>query len=343
MSALTTLRHRLPGAILAAGMAMAGAAAAQDVSLNYERLSSMEEPLAVEIGAVTLVLNGLLDSSLTHDAEDSDASGAGFTGNVQFAALAQLSNRWRVGVTWFGQYTASDIFDDDTDENSTDNAALSVGGVWGTALAGNVSGTVREQTRRQRGTGNAALAFDGFLGGLDDAGAGYAGRFGPWMITAAADEDGNFDLGAMSQRPHGTSDYRATLRAYSGEHEAAGGRKFDTAGAGVVGELIHGSTTLDAGVGFERFTSPGADADRWYASAGVRTKASALSLSLEGHYGRVEDGDEVSAALGVRYDIARGLSANLGVNHSRADATGDAVRVIDTEETKVILSMRYSF
>lgn len=343
MNALTALPSRIPGAISAFILATAGTAAAQDVSLNYERLSSMEEPLAVEIGAATLVLNGVLDSVLTHDAGDAGASGAGFTGNVEIAALAQLPNRWRVGAIWFGQYAASDLFDGDGDEDYTDNAALSAGGIWGTALAGNVSGTVREQTRRRRGTGNAALAFDGFLGGIGDVGAGYAGRFGPWTIAAAADGDGGFDLGAMSQRPHGTMDYRLTLRAYSGEYAVAEGRKFDTAGAGAVGELIHGSTILDAGLGYERFASSGPAADRWYASAGVRAKTGVLSLSLEVHYGRVNDSDEISAALGARYDIARGLSANFGVNRARLRAVVDGSAFSDTDETITTLSIRYSF
>ena len=60
---------------LAAGIAAAGSAAAQDISLNYESLSSMEEPLAVEIGDTTFVLTGLVDASSTHDAHDDDAGG----------------------------------------------------------------------------------------------------------------------------------------------------------------------------------------------------------------------------------------------------------------------------
>lgn len=339
---MTPIKALFPSCLGAVFSAMAGTVAAQDVSLNYERLSSLEEPLAFEVGLATLVVNGVLDNSLIHDAEDGDASGAGFTGNLQIGALAQLPNRWRVGATWFGQYAASNVFDEESGDDYTDNAALSFGSVWGTAIAGNVSGAVRERTRRLRGAGNAALAFDDFLGGLGDVAAGYAGRFGPWTVAAAIDGDGNLDVGAMSQRPYGTSDYRVTLRAYSGEYAGAG-RQFDTAGASVVGELIHGSTSFDAGGGYERFTSAGPDATRWYASAGVRRKTGALSLSLEGHYGRVEDSDEVSAALGVQYDVARGLSANLGVNHSRAEAAAGALRLVDTEETITVLSMRYSF
>ena len=57
--------HTATGAVqllacaVAAGMAPASHAAAQDISLNYERLSSMEEPIAFEIGDVTFAVTGL--------------------------------------------------------------------------------------------------------------------------------------------------------------------------------------------------------------------------------------------------------------------------------------------
>lgn len=67
-----------------------------------------------------------------------------------------------------------------------------------------------------------------------------------------------------------------------------------------------------------------------------------MILSLEGHVGRIEGEDEVSAAPGARHDIARGLSANPGLNHAEARATVDGVRISDTWETSAVLSFRYS-
>ena len=345
MTALTPLRLSVLGIAIVAWMTLARVAVAQEVSLNYERLSSLEEPLAVEIGELTLTAGGLLDGALFHDAEDDGAAGAGFTGNLQIGALMQLSNRWRLGASYFGQYVARGLFDADAgDDDYADNAALSVGGSWGAALAGNVDGAVREETRRRRGVGNGALAFDDFLGGPGDLGAGYVGRFGPWVLAFVVDEEGRVDLGAVSQRPSSTRDYRLSLRASTGEGVAAdGSHQFDTWGAGVVGELIYGSTIFDAGVGYESLTLNGPDADRWFVSAGVRRKTGALSLSLEGHYGRLAESDEVSAALGVQYDIARGLSANIGLNHASVAAAAGGVSIADTDETEAVLSMRYSF
>lgn len=329
---------------MATGVAMADSVLAQDISLNYESLSSMEEPLATEVGDMTLVLTGLLDTRLTIDGEDNrDSAEPGLIGNFQFSSLAQLPNRWRVGLAYFGQYATDPTSVFGTGEGYADNAALSVGGSWGTVLGGNVSGTVRERTRRLRGAGNAALALDDFLGELDDWSGGYAGRFGPWVVGAVVDGDGNVDLGAMFQRPIAVNDYRLTARFAKGAYTSADRRRFDTRAAGGVGELIYGSSAYDVGVVYERLSSGGLDMDRWYVSAGARTKTGVLSLSVEGHYGQIEGQDEVSAALGVQYDLARGLSVNLGLNRAEAEAIVDGASFLDIKETKAVLSLRYSF
>ena len=343
MAAYRVLRDFLPAAIAAAGLAAGGPAGAQTVPLNYERLSSMEEPIAVEIGDVTFVLNGLVDARWTVDAEGNDNTDKGYIANFQVTAGTQLANRWRIDLSYFGQEASDPTTVFGTGEDYTDNAALSVASYWGTVLGGNVSGAVRELTRRLRGAGNAALAFDGFLGALEETSAGYTGRFGPWVVGAVVDEEGDLDLGATFQRPAGTRDWRATLRAAEGAYTPAGGPRFDTRGFGVVGEVIYGSTTVDAGVGYEHFSTKGPDSDRWYVSSGVRTKTGALTLSLEGQVGRIEGKDEASAALGAQYDIARGLSANLGLNHAKARVTLDGASFLDIEETKTVLSLRYSF
>ena len=125
--------------------------------------------------------------------------------------------------------------------------------------------------------------------------------------------------------------------------DAPGSDRFDTRAGGVVGELIHGSMSFDAGAGYERLSSNGPDADRWYVSSGVRTKTGVVSLSLEGHFGRIEGEDEVSAAFGLQYDVARGLSANLGLNYAKARVMLDGARFVDTTDSMAVLSLRYSF
>ena len=330
-------------AIVAAGMAAVGPAAAQSVSLNYENLSSMEEPIAVEVGDVTLVLTGLVDARWTSESEGDDDTDTGSIANFQASARTQLPNRWRVDLSYFGQYASDPTTLFGTGDGYADNAALSVGGYWGRVSGGNASGLVREMTRRNRGAGNAALSFDNFLGGLEDRSAGYTGRFGPWVVGAIVDERGNPDLGAAFQRPAAARDWRFAFRATGGAFGSRDEPRFDTKGLGLVGEIIYASTTLDAGVGYERLSSRGPDLDRRYVSFGMRTKAGVFSLSLEGHVGRIGGKDEVSAALGGQYDIARGLSANLGLNHAKARVSFNGAPLLDIEETKTVVSLRYSF
>ncbi len=337
---------RLPVLGLAAtiGVAAIHPAAAQDVSLNYESLSSLEEPLATEIGDVTLVLTGLLDASLTHASEDETEVDSGFIGNVQLAALTQLPNSWRLALTYFGQYANDAATGFRSHENFVDNGAVSIGSAWGTVLGGDISGVVREQTRRLRGAGNGVLAFDEALGTLEDPGGGYLGRFGPWVVGVVVDRNGNLDLGAIYQRPGGNKDYRFAVRATDGTYGAADGSEhFSTTAASVVGEVIYGSTAFDAGVGYERFRAHARQPERWYVSAGIHTKSGVVSLSAEGHFGRIEGQDEVSAALGFQYDLARGLSANLGINYAKAEIMSGGATFMHVDDTETTLSVRYSF
>ena len=68
-----------------------------------------------------------------------------------------------------------------------------------------------------------------------------------------------------------------------------------------------------------------------------------MSLSLEGHLGRIEGEDERSGALGAQYDLARGMSVNLGVNYAKALVDLGGASFVNTEDTKAVVSLRYSF
>lgn len=337
---------RVPAIVAAVFFAAAAgrAAAAQEIPLNYERLSSMEEPLAAEIGDMTLTLTGLVDTPLSVDFEDDHSTDLGLVGNFQVGALVQLDNRWRVSSSYFGQYATHEEFSSRPNRRYADNLALSIGSTWGTLAGGNVSGIVREQTRRRRGVGNGLLEFDDALGGLDEWGGGYTVRFGPWVVSAVVDRHADFQLGAAFRRPIDSTDYRLTLRAGRGVHAPPNAStEFDSTMIGAVGEVIYGSTSFDAGLGYERLSLRGPCTVRRFVSAGVRGKTGVLGWSLEAHYGLVGDSAEVAVALGAQYDIARGLSANLGLNHARAEADAGSIRLADIRDTRGILSFRYSF
>jgi len=325
------------------GMAVATPAAGQDFSINYEHLSFMEKPMATEIGDMTLLLNGILDTMVIYDQSDEHAIDTGLVGNLQISALTQLPNRWRIKLDYFSQYASDDVPHIELDQGYTDNVKLLVGGAWGSLLAGNLSGVVREQTRRQHGAGNAFLAFDNALGELGDWGGGYVGRFGPWVFSGVVDGEGHVDLGAMVQRPDGTKDYRLTVHATTGDYTAVDSSSFDTTSIALVSEFIYGSSLFDIGVGCEWLSSKRPNANRCYVSSGVSTKIGVLTLSTEGHVGNINGNDEISIALGAQYDIVRGLSANFGFNYARSKATIDGMRLTDIDRTGAVFSLRYSF
>ena len=340
---------RLPAgiaALVAVAPVCAGPAAAQGVFPNLDQVTPMEEAIATEIGDVTLTLTGALEARYTTGSDDGEDNGPGLIGNLETVAKTQLPNRWRVELSYAGQLVSDEALSPEENEKYTDDAALSVGGVWGTVLLGNVSDTVRDRTRRRRGFGNAVLELDDFLGDPSDRSAGYAGRVGPFVASGVVDDDSNIDVGLAFQRPigNGSRDYRFTFRAGQGAYEAADeSLLFTSRGYSVVGEVVYGSTLLDVGLGQEGFSSSGASATRWYISSGVRRKIMALGLSLEGHYGQVEGQEEISAALGVQYDLARGLSANFGLNHEDAEVALGDVDFLDSSDTRAAFSIKYSF
>jgi hypothetical protein len=321
-------------------MALAADPASAQVSLNYDNLSSLEEPLAFEIGEATVLVGGVVDVPVTLALDDGifhDDVDVSLVTNLDINIEMQLANRWNVGVAYFGQY-------DENSDDYVDNVAGFVRTSWGSLIGGNVNGLVREATRRRRGVGNANLAFDDFYGRTNQWGGGYSGRFGPTTLTGIVDDEGHFELGAQFQRPIGRKDYRLTTRVARARYLAADGlTDFATIGAGAVGEFVYGSSLFDLGFGYENLQAGTIDLDRWYVSGGAQTKIGVLSLSAAGHYGELDGTSESSASLGIRYDIARGLSTNLGVNARKAQIARDGVSVVDEDETSATASVRYSF
>ncbi|WP_417620534.1 hypothetical protein [Parasphingorhabdus sp.] len=317
----------------------AGAAKAQ-ISLNYDDLSSFEEPLAFEIGQATVLVGGVIDVPVKLTVDDSIFHGdvdVSLVTNLDISIEMQLANRWNVGVSYFGQY-------DENRNDYEDNVAGFVRTSWGSLIGGNVDGLVREATRRRRAVGNSNLAFDDFYGRINRWGGGYSGRFGPAILTGIADADGNFELGGQFQRPIGRRDYRFSARVAKARYLAPDGvTDFETLGAAIVGEFVYGSSLFDLGFGYENLQAGPIDLNRWYISGGTQTKIGVLSLSAAGHYGELDGTSEASASLGMRYDIARGLSTNLGVNARKAQIARDGISVVNEDETSATASLRYSF
>ena len=321
-------------------------ALAQTISWNYDKLSLLDSPMAIEVGDVTLSIKGLLDTTNSYSIKNHYDS-THVIGNVQLSLQTQLPNRWRVEAVYYGQIDNVTEAETKKDYDYTDNAALSIGGVWGAVLGGNASSAVREDTRRSRGVGNGLLIFDDFFGVIENENLGYKGRFGPWVLTSVMDGNGDFDIGVMSQRPMGNKDCRFTARTLHGTYSSGGNQEdqamFDTTALGMVGELIYGSTLFDLGIGYEQFRSSNSALNRWFVSKGMHVKVGVVSASLEGHFGRIEGDDEVSVAFGVQYDIARGVSTDLGINYWKITSSPEDIEFLAANDSEVVFSIRYDF
>lgn len=335
------MRHSLVS--LALGLLACGSAQpalAQGFSLNYASLSTLEEPLAFRSGQTTLVVNGLVDGGARINFDTRhliDPVDTGAVANAQATIETELGNRWTVGASYFGQY----------DTYARSYRANSVGFIrtsWGTLIGGNVSGLLREDTRRRRGFGNGVLAYDDFLGQTARWGGVYRVANGPFLSGLMVDQEGNVEAGTVYQRPYGTHDIRWSARGrYARTRDALGRRRFTTAGGMVVADLTYGSSIYDLGVGYEHLSGLGLELNRWFASAGARTKIHMLTMSLEGHVGTIDGSPEYAAAAGLGYAISRGLSANLGLNYREANVVRNGIPVLVGKDQSAAFSVRYSY
>lgn len=309
-------------------------ASAGDISINYDRLSFIEEPIAFDVFGFTTTYKQLSDVAVEVDKYKDDAdvvTSSFFEVNIE----RQLPNSLTIGGSYLGAYQ------NNLSEEYTSSWAAYVSGVWGAVLIGDVVGVVREDTRRLRGEGNASLEFDDFFGLPDETGAAYRGRYSAFVATGSADDDGNYDLGLSYRRPNEYVDHRFSLRHTKGELLASDGTGFvETKGFAFVNEFVYGSLLVDASIGYERLEGQTRDEDRLFTSFGANLKINALSLSVEGHYGEIADGEEVSFSAGGRFDIARGASLNVGYNYSDIDAN---LASLAEQTSKVIVSLRYEY
>lgn len=316
-----------------------GASHAQGGPLSPDNLSFFEEPLAFEVFGFTATYNQLVDLPLVYDLRSDDADF-----NPRINALGGIERQLPNAVTLGASYFLS--FDEGEADELEDRWAIYASGVWGRLSAGEVNQTVREATRRWRGTGNAELEFDELRGTLSEDGFGvaYHLRISAATFNAGIDEDGHIDVGVTYERPSGDIDLRLTARVTNAEYASPDGLTvFDTYAGAVVAQIERGSFAADLGFGYEHFDAALAEGGRYFASVGLHYKVRRLTLSAEGHWGEVDGSREISAALGARYDIARGLSFNLGYNYAKSDTDIDGIAIQNVDTSELIGSIRYEF
>ncbi|MFT6083667.1 MAG: hypothetical protein ACJAQ0_000748 [Dasania sp.] len=306
------------------------------VPINYDALSFFEEPFASDIGGATLSGNFLVDQAIGYQFENENQSNRTRL-NGQARLETQLSNSWLVGVQYFGGYNHLSG-DGNNDDAYNDNIAAFISDEWGTLAVGNVTGSVFEDHRLTRRVGNAVLAHNNFRGALNELGAYYNVRYNSVLLSLTTDAQGRAEAGVNFERPIGAASHFVSARVRKGdieENEAMTGSG-DTYGAAVVYGYQYASFGIDGQVGYENVSLDGSndDINHLFSSMGLYYNYGAYSFSLDGGLGEYDNKSFETAALGMRFDLARGASFNVGVNYSNAN-------LVDT--TTAIGSLRYEF
>ena len=136
--------------------------AEQRFSLNYDRLSAIEGPIALEIGDITFRLSGSIDLESQTRLND-DATMNNLFSTVELSFNTQLPNRWRVqGLVLSEVSTASNPRRIIDDFDYVKRLAFFVSGTWGRFLIGDLHQLIQGDTRRVSNAGDAFLYFDNF-------------------------------------------------------------------------------------------------------------------------------------------------------------------------------------
>ncbi len=310
--------------------------------INYDKMSFLEEPLAIDLGAATFSTRALVDQSIEYDTiDENDKYNTRI--NADFTLETQLPNNWQAGIRYFSDFNRLNNASRDKYE---DNIAFFFSDEIGTFAFGNVTNSVFENTRRMRSVGNADLTNNKFLGDMDETGAYYAVRLNSYILSLVADQEGRAEGSVSYERNIGEHNIFVSGRLHKGEVSENGDienvgsnavitDQGKTYGAAAVGSFTYGALLFDSEVGYEVIDTAQNDKnDHPFASVGMSYKIRALSLSAEGGVAQYDNNDLRSAALGARYDIARGLSLNMGLNYTYVD---------DNDKMKGISSFRYEF
>jgi len=301
----------------------------QSVPINYDDISFFEEPLAISLGPATLNANAIIDQAAQYNSQaDEDEYNTFIAGN--FKLETELPNSWQLGVQYFSRY------DRLIDDKYSDNFAVFLSDEWGIISLGNVTRSVTENVRRDRGVGNAVLGNNNFLGQLDETGAYYAVDFNSYNFSITSDQDGRTEAGLVFEQPRGVNNYVVGTRLRYGNlsENNAFDTHADTFGGTLIGEYLHGSLQYDAQIGYELidFDLNNNNNEHVFGALGARYQYGAYNFSLEGGLGRYNGFNRRAFSFGTRFDIARGFSFNTGINYIYAK---------DHDEITTVGSIRY--
>lgn len=278
---------------------------------SSDSLSFFEKPLSFRAGNGIAETNALFELGYR---SDNDGAAKYDTQQVgaRFSYQTQLSNDWDLNIEYLADYET------ERSESYQDLFRASLKDEWGELQVGDISTTIFERTNRMTAIGLLGIDNDNFTLPLRNYGVFYqwstpASR---WMI--AADSDANVELGLSYYQPIGGFEYTFSARANNTENDEG-----DAQGVGksealaLVAQVERGRWAADMqylreelSLLFDEQTF-----NLQALSGGLHYRFNRWRWSLTGINRENELNDEERVvSLGLRYDIARGLSLNAGAS-----------------------------
>ncbi len=299
--------------------------------LPYDSFSFFEAGLSREIGNATLRFNFLVDQAVIGN-RPAFYQDWKTTGQVSTSLETELSNGWNIGATYTG------IFVTGSGRDSDHLYAVFVDAPWGRLSTGRIDALIESSVTRKNRVGNATLTAGRGLGELDETGIQFVQTVNAYQIHFAVDENLDAQAALLFAAPVGVAAHSFGLRVGTGHLRkdnfllATG----ETEGISGFYNYVLGSLSLGVEQGYQDVAidgTVGTNTQR-FASIGASYKRRRTSLSAE--VGRTDFLGQTrrSAAIGLRYDIARGLSGNVGLNYSDAGTVNT---------WRIPVSLRYEF
>ena len=302
-------------------------------AVNYDRISFFEEPLAIQTDIGTFSINSLVDWEYRSEDNDNANFDTGrFVGQALYSH--QLENNWDIGASYLADYSS------ERRENYEDEFRFFVRDHWGLLSIGEIATQLFDEIGRQPAAGLLSIENDNFILPLETYGVHYVWSAPTLNLLASIDESANVEAGISDQRVIGK--YRLGLslrvnRTDDPQGNAQGVRESN--GIAVVGRLERGRWSGD--VQFMSEDVESLDRDKEFrlntVSFGVHYRFDRAHWSLSGiARENVLEDEERILALGLRMDLARGLSFNAGARVS-------TTKLLDDKFRTYAGSIRYEF
>ncbi|MBX2869050.1 MAG: hypothetical protein KTR18_10260 [Acidiferrobacterales bacterium] len=298
---------------------------------NADQLSFVEKPVAIATENGTFLLNALVDWQYRSENNNlARFDTRRLIGKVSYSQ--QLENDWDVGASYEGDYMSG------SGENYFDEFRVFIKDQWGSVSAGEIATELFDKAGRRRSVGLLGIDNDSFLLPLETWGIHYEWSSPKLSLLASIDESANTELGFLHHRVSGGYRLGWFLRANHTEDPQGNAQGVNASeGVALGSQLERGRWSADAQWMLEEIDT--VDSNQTFSlttfSMGLHYRFNRFGWSFTGiSRENVLNNTERFVSLGLRMDVARGLSLNAGI---RSEST----KLMDEAFRTYALSIRY--